>query len=365
MNPYRLCLLLPLALLAGGCINSAPPDAPAAALSEAPFTMRRALNAARSNLLEIQTYEALQQLAAEHSENRMRLQLTGVAADLRSGNLAEMMVNRYIDNALSYNHLVGATVAEDLVPVQRVRTGQLLDCATASALARFEAEYQLSRLGATHTDALREQELEVRTLTGASPLQIARFDPTGLPQPHSFAQELPALQQFAAFTRPESRGASFSPNLPGEVKKLFQNDQAIALTFAEQLYRIPRRLEMARQLDPKIDWTRIARLANAIGIAFQVERDWNRLNSAYAAYRLLELKKQLSSEADSELEQALIRTRLAWQLAYFRLRTDLGMSDFDVPLPELPKLRRPELTEESAILFEMLSKLVPGSSSRP
>lgn len=351
MKQLRLTLLILIfSVLFSGC------GTPGSSTEEQNrFTLRDALDLARQKHLEVNAFETVRLTAAEYQNHNRALYLEEVIRDGRGHTISSEIIRNYLEDAIIFNHLLGGVPpSQDLVQLQSVRSGQLLDHAVAVAAVKLQSAIQLYELGdPSERQNISDGEMELRNLTGASPVDIARMDLSALPEPYPLKHELIVLQQFAAFNRPESAGSAVYPELLSDVKWAFANTRLLQLQYAHILYNIQNKLN-SRSLKNAADYRKAARLANAVGIVLLLEEDFKTLNKAYDSYRLVELKFRLEKVPSLELQKKLIRLRLDWLTAWLKLRTTLGVTDFEIPIPELQEQPHPELTAESALLFEIL-----------
>ena len=322
------------------------------------FTFHDALEGARRTHLDVNAFETVQSAAAEYKNHQRVLYLDEVISDGRGHTISPAILRSFLEDALIFNHLLGGTPpAADLVKTQSSRSGQLLDHAVAAAAVKLHRAMQLYELGdETMRQEISDSEMELRNLTGASPVDIARIDLSALPEPYALKNNLTSLQQFAAFNRPESAGSVLYPELLDDVKWTFREEKQLLLHYTRVLYGFQTKLA-GRVLKQGEDCQKTVRLANAVGIALLLEADFTALNEAFNAYRLEELRFRLEKSPSAEQQKKLILLRSDWLLCWLRLRTTLGVTDFDLPMPELNEQKHPELTHESALLFEILSEM--------
>ena len=350
----RCVLMLTAAVLtaAAGCVRiSETPQAPRS------FSLLQAQVLARKKHLEAAAFSVVQQQAAEFSSSEKKIYIHELLREQNSSVQPES-ISRMLEDAICGNHLLGGVEpGADLVKIQSVRSGQLLDFATASAAVQLGTALQLYDLGiAEARQEIHSAEMELRNLTGAAPQDLARLNLSKLPKPHPLKEKLITLQQFAAFNRPESKGTLIYPELLYDIKQFYRNDSRLLLLYAADLYHFQTALNKRKEVNAAL-FRRTSRLANAVGIALQVELDVQNLNRAYDACRLLELKLQLSKNPPQEVRAEALRLTRQWHLAWLKLRADIGMTDFDLPLPVFPEQSPPELTAETALLFELLAAL--------
>ncbi len=358
MKTFAFTLLTLGLLFSFGCrFSRSEAVSPTLAAAPAAVTPADALKAARTSQLAIQTVDSLQLIAGEHLEQQMLLQLSSAIVDLNQGtgklrSLDWDLRLIYLDRAIGYNHLLSLSQKE-MNKSRAVRVGELLDLSVSVAMAKLAAEQERAAWDAADSRTLFDTELELRTLTGFDSETLAELDLSRLPQPQPMALERIALQQFAALVRSESKGALLPAALPERVKQFFHYSPATELHLSESLFRLPRRFTLERLAAPERDWAGAARLMNAIGIAFEVELDLTSLEDAYQRFRIAQLKAELSPD-DRDAALALIAARLAWRKAWFRLRTDLGASDFNVALPIFQRMPHPEGSDSELIVLETL-----------
>ena len=354
-HPFRHVLIPVMAVLAAvsGCVSNTPepprttPD----------FPLQKALLSARKKHLDVNAFTAVRQQAAEFRNHERRFYLADLIREEQSRSVSPETASRLLEEAISYNHLLGGgEQGADPLKLQTDRSSQLLDLTTASAAVRLGAAMQLYDSG--DTDArqdIHNYEMELRNLTGADPQELARLNLNKLPKPFQLKEKLVLLQQFAAFRRPESAGTIIYPELLDDLKQLYRNDPRLPLLYAAKLYEFHTILSGRNRVDAKL-LRSTTRLANAVGITLQIEQDLILLNKAYDACRLLELKLKLSKNPPPELQREGIRLTRQWHLAWLKLRTDLGLTDFDLPLPSFPEQSPPELSAETALFFEIVGK---------
>ena len=347
-----LTLAAAVLIAAAGCARL--PETPSAAEK---FPLQEAMRRAGKKHLEVNAFSAVQQRAGEFRSRERRLYLTELLREENSSAVSPAIIAAQLEDAIGSNHLLNsAAPSADLVKIQSVRSGQLLDLAVASAAVRLGAALRLYELGiAEARQELYDSEMELRNLTGATPSELARLDLSKLPKPYLLKTDLIKLQQFAAFNRPESAGTVIHPELPDDIRAFYRNDRKFLLIYTAALCDFYTDLSFRRAENDAL-CRRTVRLANAAGIAFQIEEDVKHLKQLYDACRLEELKLQLNKHPSVELQAKVIRLTAKWHLAWLKLRTDLGVTDFDLPLPEFPEQTPPELTAETALLFEVLKK---------
>lgn len=295
------------------------------------FTLAQALQKARANLQETQTVDSLQDLAGEHVENRKLLLLPDLISSLPANLTLYRPDNdprlRYLDEAIGYNYLLNLPNHTDLVKARTPRIGQLLDFAQMALWTRLaavreelkvEESSQLARLQTEENAIL----MELRLALGMSNAELEKVDYSSLAQVRPVTAKLTDLQNYAIGQRSESSGAPFSTGCLAKVHQLYGDRGAVELRLAESLFRLPRRLEILRLNEEKVNSAKIASLANAIGVALEIELDWQRLNQYFTEYQAIESGNNSSNRAES---LKLIQARLAWQLAWYRLLTDLGV----------------------------------------
>ncbi len=348
-NMFRPSLIGFWLFLLAGCSLAPQPEPEAVKAknelisnSNSKISLELALRDARYHLLEVQTIESLQDLASEHIENRKLLHLPDLISSLRSSTTQYRIDNdprlHYLDEAISYNFLLSLPKDSDLAKEHATRTAQLIDYAQLVLWARLVAVREiLSIEGQPKPSELQREEdsilIELHNSTGMSKLDLKQMAPPDLAEVHPVTADCIALQQYAAMNRPESAGTSFSVSFPGMARKLCQFDRTSELKLAEALFRFPRKINSLRLKDPSVNLLGIASLASAVGVAFEVELDWNELNHAYDEYRL----HSVATELNPQDHTALIKqsdARLAWRLAWYRLLIDLGVPDPIAGLPE-------------------------------
>lgn len=319
-------------------------------------SLQKIQQSAREKHLEVNAFSTVQQRAGEFRNREKRVHLDELLREKNNAVSPEIIAG-HLEDAIGSNHLLGGVEpGSDLVKIQSRRSGQLLDFAVASAAVRLGAALQLCELdGYGNRQEIQQYEMELRNLSGVSPQELARLDLSKLPKPFRLKTKLIALQQFAAFNRPESAGTVIYPELLEDIRTLFKNESRLSLLYAVNLYDFHTALS-GRKVESDSLHRKTVRLANAVGAALQVEEDVKKLNTVYDACRLEELKLQLNKNVTPELRANVIRLTAQWHLAWLKLRTDLGMTDFDLPLPAFPEQNPPELTGETALFFEIIGK---------
>lgn len=295
------------------------------------FTLAQALQKARANLQETQTVDSLQDLAGEHVENRKLLLLPDLISSLPANLTLYRPDNdprlRYLDEAIGYNYLLNLPNHTDLVKARTPRIGQLLDFAQMALWAQLAAVREALKVAESSQLARLQTEenailMELRLALGMSNAELEKVDYSSLAQVRPVTAKLTDLQNYAIGQRSESSGAPFSTGCLAKVHQLYGDRGAVELRLAESLFRLPRRLEILRLNEEKVNSAKIASLANAIGVALEIELDWQRLNQYFTEYQAIESGNNSSNRAES---LKLIQARLAWQLAWYRLLTDLGV----------------------------------------
>ncbi len=307
-------LLLSLSFLAG-CAVPKPAEAPKA------LSFGMVLEAARRNVLDVRAAELFARMAKEHVEHSTLLRLPGIIDRVRAeGRHAISEVRRgFLDDAILYNRVLNRIGDEDQGTLVRAVARRRLDFEVASLLVRS--------LAAADKDDAAGSRMELRLLTGFDDAALERFDPGTLPEPAETLPPSGKLQQLAAYRRSESRLTDFAPGSAQKVELLFGNDPALDLLLSEALFRLPRRLALEEVSGAGSG--KVARQASAVGIAFQIDADYDAL-------------RRVSSPA-------------ARRIAWFRLLTDLE-APLEGGIPEAP-----DFLGEAPLPEQLLLMLTPGS----
>ena len=337
-------ILLLLLLPAAGCRHAVPAASASGAAGtgaqvSSALSLNEALRLSLANQVDAETVASLGKIAGEHINNSTLLRLPEICEESRAGTTRPPEVRlKLLDDAIAYNFVLSAPPGSDLEEERRPRVGQLLAFEGASDWAKLAAAREKIALSGPNCPPLLFQEegdlrLELRMATGLTSDAIAQFSFDTLAKPRLLVCDLEELQRRAVRNRSESRLAGFSDRLPERVRQLPGMEGAEIPRLAELLYRLPRHLAELQLVDPNRDNRKLAAQGSAVGIAFEVELSLNRLRSAWDRFDLAQRKAGLNPESIAS-KLTLADARRDWRLAYYRLLTDLGVSDLTAPFKE-------------------------------
>jgi len=304
---------------------------PAAARLKAPTLSDLQQNAV-DNTAAIRTLESLQNLAAEHVSNKTLLQLPGYLDNPPAPAPIEHNIElNLLEFAIAYNYLMTIRTDSDLQTYHQGRISQLIRYETAVLFAKISAGRLVPQLND------QDYYLELKVLTGISQTQLESIDFNCPLEPFAITQSTLLLQQAAMKNREESK-IVLPQKFIDDFHVLFRNSPATSFLLSEQMLRLPKKLVIKDVANGDF----YTNLTIATAISLEIEIDLQYLDQACQQY--LTLKRQLANDpANAKISEMLVRQKLNWQIAYFRLLCDLNCDELPAANIAQPDL----LTEDN------------------
>jgi len=191
-------------------------------------------------------------------------------------------------------------------------------------LIRYEVAVLFAKISAGKIiPQLNDQDyyLELKVLTGISQAQLESIDFDCPPEPFAITQSILFLQQTAMKNREESK-IVLPQKFVDDFHVFFRNSPSTVFLLTEQMLRLPKKLVIKDVANGDF----YTNLTIAAAISLEVEIDLQYLDQACQQY--MTLKRQLANEpANDKIHEALIRQKLNWQIAYYRLLCDLNCDE--------------------------------------
>jgi len=322
----RIAAYFLLLLLAAGCLSGSGGQKPGVQ-PEAKPTLALMTETAVKKSVDTRVLESLQTIAREHVEKSRLLEIPGMIYDLPR-RLPDLTIEndfrlRVLDHALESCRILTRPAKTDLSRIQRPVEERKIALEQAVLWSKLDHANRLIRAGLSSpdTEILRKDvTLELAISSGIPEGMIEKFDFSGLPQPKAIEQ----------------------PPRPGYLLKItsfYGNEPDAALRFADIVYRLPS--ELLRRSDSDFDAAFRLTLAAGTAIKLGIVRQY--LEDAKKKYDAAEEKVRRSTAVPAAVRLDLEQARLAWRIAYFRMKYDA--------LPYPPAVDKKEL----AFLADLLS----------
>lgn len=290
-------LIIPLFLSAvSGCNshNTAP--------AENYLTLETYRASALKNHLGISTVESVKEVAGELEGNHLRLSIPALIAELRQGKSYLIEYDprlRLLRSAMEYLILLRKNPTQDAVDCLRPWTASQIKCKSACAWAELAALEQLTPT-AEREQTIRNIRLSLALMYGVNSNNLPPFDFSTLADPEFIPPYEAELQEFS---------------------RVYSNDPAASLRFAELLFRLPDELRRRELADDHFDARGPLGAALNIAAEQQIAISSGYLTQAYNLWQkaVEELKKNWNS---SELQEKEIFAKLRWRKAFYHYEMD-------------------------------------------